>query len=88
MIDPHPRPSSVPCGRCRASTALEWAYAEDGCWLGMGHCSICGSGVFSICSESGLRPGDLADLLLTLHEASGEGWGESERAPNDACSLK
>lgn len=63
MSDPVIRPSCIPCGRCRAFTALEWSPVGHGNWLGAGQCPACGAGVVSIFSESGIHPDDLADLL-------------------------
>lgn len=57
------RPSCIPCGRCRVSTALEWMPVGDGDWSGMGRCPACGAGVLSIFSEGGIHLDDLAELL-------------------------
>lgn len=63
MADHVSRPSCVPCGRCRASTALEWSPIGGGDWSGMGSCPACGAGVLSIFSEGGIHPDDLAALF-------------------------
>lgn len=63
MSDPVGRPSCIPCGRCRASTRLEWMPIGDGDWSGMGRCPACGAGVLSIFSEGGIHPDDLAALV-------------------------
>ena len=84
MSAPVVRPSRVPCGRCRASTALEWMPAGGGDWSGMGRCPACGAGVLSIFSEGGIHPDDLADLLRSFSdddEASAEAFFRGSEQP-------
>lgn len=82
MSAPVGRPTFIPCGRCRASTALEWAPIGDGDWSGMGRCPACGAGVLSIFSESGIPLDDVASILRAIPdgEALAEvSFGASER---------
>lgn len=69
MTNPRVRPSSVDCGRCRASTMLEWVPMGDDAWSGIGRCPSCRSGIISFFSESGFHPDD----LLALSRAMADG---------------
>lgn len=87
MNDPFARPSSVSCGRCRASTALQWAPIGYGDWSGTGQCPACGAGVLSIFSESGIKPAELDYLLPALigdGEASLEFFFQRPEPPKNA----
>lgn len=63
MSDPVGRPSHIPCGRCRALTALKWAPIGDDYWAGSGQCPSCGAGVFSLSSELGIPLDYIGGLL-------------------------